>query len=94
MDTLYKSLDDFNGCVESGLATLQDESFQTPPDKSDEEAMRTMLAIFITATISLDPKAAEDPDFKLKIASIRGTLLAAYNLGKRAFRRNLAMKTN
>lgn len=79
---LFASADDFKACIDRGMSIMLEPGNDTPPAVDDLEKMRGLLAIFITATMDMDPKAHLQEDFPVKITSVRMALLAAYNLGK------------
>lgn len=79
---MFKSVDDFKSCVDKGIEIISEQ--QDVPGQSDQEAMKSLLAIFITATINMDPNSFKEGFSDEKLISVRQTLLAAYNLGKRS----------
>ena len=79
---LFANTDDFNACINRGMEIMNEPINGVPPEFDDLEKMRSLLAIFITATMSMDPEAHKGDDFALKITTVRLALLAAYNLGK------------
>jgi hypothetical protein len=83
---LFANAEDFKTCIDRGMAIMMEDINSVPPDAEDLEKMRSLLAIFITATMDMDPKAHLQDDFAVKITSVRQALLAAYNLGKQTRR--------
>lgn len=84
MKSLYKTKDDFIECVDKGVELLKAGG---SPDREDLESMRQLLSIYITATINLNPKAADEDTFKAQVASGKMLLFAAYTLGRKAEQR-------
>jgi len=79
---LFANTEDFKACIDRGMEIMLEPINAVPPDFDDLEKMRGLLAIFITATLDIDPKAHLQDDFAVKITSVRMALLAAYSLGK------------
>jgi hypothetical protein len=78
---MFKSVADFRSSVDKGVEIISNE--QHLPDPNDLESMKSLLAIFITATINMDPESIKEGFADEKLISVRQTLLAAYNLGKK-----------
>lgn len=84
MNRLYKDKEDFMAAVDRGVAMVTAEL--PAPHESHQQDLKALLAVFITATISMDPdsmnSSMNSPEFDVKLSSVRMALLAAYNLGK------------
>jgi len=52
------------------------------PSLEHKKEMKSLLAVFITAAIKMDPEGFKDPELDVKLGSVIAALLAAYNLGK------------
>lgn len=82
---LFANNEDFKDCIDRGMKIMMADENMPPPNPADLEAMRALVAIFVTATMQMDPNAHKDAEeFALKISTVRMALLAAYNIGKRS----------
>lgn len=79
---MFSSVEDFKNSVDKGIELISAE--QNGPSQKDVEAMKSLLAIFITTTINMDPESIKEGFIDEKLISVRQTLLAAYNLGKKS----------
>lgn len=79
-DKLFSSNEDFFASMDEGMKLVSMP--QAPPHKDDLGDLKSLLAVFITATIQMDPQAMADPELNTKLAGVRMALLAAYNLGR------------
>ena len=88
---LFANSADFMASVDKGMKfMLADESIVVPSPE-DLDKLKSLFAIFITATMQMDPNAHLADDFETKTATVRMALLA-YNLGKNTERANILQK--
>lgn len=80
INKLYPSQENFMAAVDRGIELVTTE--MPAPDMEHQADLKALLAIFITATIEMDPNAVNAPDLEPKLTSVRMALLAAYHLGK------------
>lgn len=78
-ERLYKDKQDFLDSLDKGRDLIDNMKLDCPA-VSDEENLKNILAVLITATI--EPEQFSDPQLGLKIAGVRIALGAAYNLGR------------
>lgn len=82
INKLYATKEDFMVAVDRGLALIMADL--PAPAEEHRADLKALLAVFITATIKMDPDSINGPDLDEKLSSVRMALLAAYNLGKNA----------
>ncbi len=83
---LYKDNADFFASCDKGIKLVTGSLIDNPPAEEDFEDLKSLLSIFITGTINMDPKAftkIDNPDVDKTLITIRMALLAAYNLGRK-----------
>lgn len=79
---LFDGPEDFRLSADKGLVLANRNDLVVAPSDADKEDLKSLLALNIVGTITLDSKPGKDDDLKLKLASVRMILLAAYNLGR------------
>jgi hypothetical protein len=83
-ERLFKTDDDFHASLDEGMKIIMGPLTKISPLEIDLPDMKKLMAVYLTATVPLDPKVIEDPDFQHRIDAVRMVLLAAYNMGRRA----------
>lgn len=91
MDRLYPSVEDFFASLDEGIKAVQGPLVDHPPADADKPALKSLLSVFIAATIQMDPASVaaaigekKDPEMNQKLLTVRMALLAAYNLGRQS----------
>ena len=83
-ERLFKNNEEFFECLNLAVGRMHEPLMSQPPDDRDKEALKSLLAMYMTGVFDADrmmgPNA--DPDLKSKVGVIRLTLLAGYNLGR------------
>lgn len=82
-EKLFNGKDDLMASVDAGIKLIMSDLAEGEPAEQDKESLKALLAIFITATIEMDPKAFLAPDLNKRLQSVRAALMTAYNLGRR-----------
>lgn len=77
---LFSSEEEFFKSVDDGTKLVQTD--MAAPDEKDRETLKSLLAVFIVATIKMDPEGFKDPDLPNKLGAIKAALIASYHLGK------------
>lgn len=77
MSQLFKSVDDFRESVDKGAELCLRQPLESPQNSNSDD-MKSLLAVFITATVKMDPESFNSE----KLTLVRQVLLAAYNLGR------------
>jgi len=80
---MFKGPEDFLASYDKGIKLIQESRCQQAPLEDDCENLKHLFALFIGATIKMDPQAFQDPDLTVKLIGVREALLAAYNLGRK-----------
>src|SRR6516162_3774600 len=79
---LFASTEDFSLSIAKAIEIIKGPLCTEVPLPEDLDSMKALLALFMTATLQLDPNAFNDPQLDQKVSIVRLGLLAAYNLGR------------
>lgn len=81
-DCLFKSNEDFFAALDEGIKLTTSALVTEAPSEKDRETLKQLMAVFLAATIQMDPKAFRDPELDKRLLAVRMAMLAAYNLGR------------
>jgi len=82
INRMWPSREAFLASIDDGIKVVTGELTNEPPCKADEPTLKSLLAVFVAATIDMDPASVTDSSVGEKLTSVRLALLAAYNLGR------------